>query len=143
MTSKAANPFGDIDFTRFFGEFRMPGFDAEALIATQRKNFEALATANHLALEGVQAVIRRQGEVVRQMMEETRGMVTDLVGAGAPEDKVVKQTDLVKATFEKTLANMREMSEMLAKSNMEAADKIARRVSESLDELKVAIGARK
>ncbi len=139
MAKQPANPFLETDFTKIFSEFRVPGFDSEALLATQRRNIEAVTTANHLAIEGVQAVMRRQTEILRQMVEESSSSLRELVTAGAPEKKIAQQTDVVKATFEKALANLRELTEMIAKSNTEAADILAKRVGESLTELKTAL----
>jgi phasin family protein len=143
MTKTPANPFLDMDFAKMMAEYRMPGLDLDGIMATQRRNIEALSAANQLAMEGMQAVMRRQTEILRQMMEESRQAMTELMAQGAPEEKVAKQADYVKAAFEKTLANMKELTEMLAKSNTEAADKLARRVSESLDELKQLTAAKK
>jgi phasin family protein len=134
------NPFLDLDFTKMATEFRMPGVDMEGVLASQRRNVEALSAANQLALEGVQAVMRRQAEIVRQMMDEARGIMTEMMSVGAPEEKVAKQAELFKTTFEKTVANMKELSEMIAKSNTEAAETLAKRVSESLEEMKSAAG---
>jgi phasin family protein len=132
----SGNPFLDLDFSKMATEFRVPGLDVEGLMASQRRNVEALSAANQLALEGVQAVMRRQAEIVRQMMDEARGMMTELMTTGAPEEKVAKQAELFKTTFEKTVSNMKELSEMVAKSNTEAAETLAKRVSESLEEMK-------
>jgi phasin family protein len=63
----------------------------------------------------------------------------DLMATGAPEQKIAQQTDLVKAAFEKALANLRELTEMVAKSNTEAADVLTKRIGESLTELKAAL----
>jgi phasin family protein len=132
-------PFFDTDLTKIFSEFRIPGFDVQSLLATQRRNIEAVTAANQLAVEGVQAVLRRQAEIVRQMVEESAAAVTGLTAAGAPEEKVAQQMELVKKTFEKALANLRELTEMVAKSNSEAADVLTKRVGESLTELKTAV----
>jgi phasin family protein len=139
MAKQSAYPFPETDFTKIFSEFRVPGFDAEALMAAQRRNIEAVTTANQLAIEGVQAVVRRQTEILRQMVEESSSSLRELVSTGAPEKKIAQQTDIVKASFEKTLANLRELTEMIAKSNTEAADILAKRVGESLTELKTAL----
>lgn len=133
------NPFFDTDFTKMFSEFQIPGFDMTSLVATQRRNLEAVNAANQLAVEGVQAVLRRQGEIIRGMVEESSTVLRDMMAAGAPEQKIAQQTDLVKTAFEKALANLREMTEMVAKSNSEAADVLAKRVGESLTELKTAL----
>ena len=92
-----------------------------------------------VALEGFQAVVRRQSEIVRQTMEQTSSMMTELMAAGSPEDKVAKQADLVKLAFEKALSNARELAELVAKSNSEAAEVINKRVSESLEEVKAVV----
>ena len=129
-------PFWEMDISKMVGDFKLPGVDMESLLAAQRKNIEALTAANRLALEGVQAVAQRQAEILRQTMEETSKMVSDLMAAGTPEDRVAKQADLMKSAFEKALANMRELAEMIAKSNTEAAEVISKRVSENLEEIK-------
>ncbi|HEX4504108.1 MAG TPA: phasin family protein [Alphaproteobacteria bacterium] len=133
------NPFLENDFTKLFSEFKVPGFDMQSLVATQRRNIEAVSHANQLAVEGVQAVMRRQSEILRQMVEESTSSLKDLMAHGAPEAKIAQQTDLVKAAFEKALANLRELTEMVAKSNTEAADVLTKRIGESLTELKTSL----
>jgi len=133
------NPFLENDFTKIFSEFKVPGFDIQSLVATQRRNIEAVSHANQLAIEGVQAVMRRQGEILRQMVEESTSSLKDLMATGAPEAKIAQQTDLVKSAFEKALANLRELTEMVAKSNTEAADVLTKRIGESLTELKTSL----
>jgi phasin family protein len=138
----ANNPF-EFDLTKLLGDFKVPGIDFEAIVASQRKNIEAVTTANQLAVEGLQAVLRRQAEIIRQSIEEASSLVGDFTAVGAPEEKAAKQAELVKSTFEKALANVKELSELVAKSNAEAADILAKRVSESLDEVKSAIAKAK
>jgi phasin family protein len=87
-------------------------------------------------MEGIQAVMRRQGEILRQMVEESSTVLRDMMAAGAPEQKIAQQTEVVKSAFEKALANLRELTEMVAKSNTEAADVLTKRIGESLTELK-------
>lgn len=128
-----------MDVSKLMSDYKVPGLDIDALLATQRKNIEALTAATQLGFEGMQAVLRRQAEIMRQSVEQTSTMVNELLVAGTPEDKVAKQADLVKLAFERSLANVRELSALLAKSGTEASDVITKRIGESLDELKVAI----
>ena len=143
------NPFFDVDVSKFtdvsklMSEFKLPGVDVESAFAAQQKNIQALTAANQLAFEGFQAVARRQSEILRQAIEQTTSIVSELLAAGSPEEKVAKQADLVKAAFEKALANTRELAELVTKSNTEAADVINKRVSESLEELKSAVAKAK
>src|SRR5487761_2425971 len=63
------NSFFDMDVGKTFAGFNLPGLDAESVMATQRKNLEAFTQANQLAVEGVQAVTRRQVEIAREAFE--------------------------------------------------------------------------
>lgn len=136
MTPK--NPFFDIDFSKLMSDFQMPGIEMDALVAAQRRNIEALNAANKLALEGVQAVAKRQAEIFQQTMAEVDLAVKQMM-ATAPEARVAQNADLIKLAIEKAIANMTELSEMVAKSNKEAFEVINQRVAESLDELKAAM----
>lgn len=134
MATTPNNQF--MDFTKIAGQFKMPNFDTEALIEAQRKNIEAVTAANRVAFEGAQALTQRQVEIVRQVWDDSANAVKQLTAAGKPEDKLAQQADLAKQVFEQSLANLRELTEMGAKSNSEAAEVITKRIAESLDEVK-------
>ncbi|MEZ5581750.1 MAG: hypothetical protein R3F37_02270 [Candidatus Competibacteraceae bacterium] len=51
---------GQFDVSKMLGNLQVPGFDINALMATQRKNLEALNTANKKAMESMQAIAKRQ-----------------------------------------------------------------------------------
>ncbi|MCW2243764.1 phasin family protein [Azospirillum canadense] len=135
----SGNPFLEFDVSKVLGDFKVPGLDVDAILASQRKNIEAVTAANQLAIEGLQAVLRRQAEIVRASVEEAGSYVNQVAAAGTPEEKAAKQAELVKVAFEKALSNIKELAELVAKSNTEAADVLSKRVSESLDEVKAAI----
>jgi phasin family protein len=128
------NPF-DFDVSKAFGSFNLPGVDPETVMASQRKNLEALTQANQLAVEGVQAVTRRQVEIAREALEGASAVFRDLVAPGAPEDRFAKNAALCKDAFEKSLANAKEIAELYSKAHNDAFDVITKRVSESLDEI--------
>ena len=139
MAKPTDNPFLNTDVTKLLGDFKVPGVDVEAILSSQRKNIEAVTAANQLAIEGLQAVIRRQAEIVRASLEEAGSYVNQVAAAGTPEEKATKQAELLKVAFEKSLSNVKELAELVAKSNTEAADVLSKRVSESLEEVKTAI----
>jgi phasin family protein len=157
--AKATNPLFDVenvkmpDFSKFYGDFnkmtadfgkffangRAPLFDVEAAIAAQRKNVEALTTANRVAFEGVQAILRRQTELTREGIEELSKVSKELAATGSAEDKFIRQTELAKAAFETALANVRELSGMVQKASEEAVSVISKRVVDNFDEVKSAL----
>lgn len=127
------------DFQKAFAEYKIPGVDGNIIMESQKKNVEALAQANKVALEGMQAVFKRQAEILGQAMEEMQATFKEISAAGEPQDKVAQQTDLVKDAVEKALSNMRELAEMAGKSNTEAFETIRSRFTESLDEVKAEV----
>lgn len=130
------NPFMDMDVQKMMGEFKIPNVDVDAVVAAQKKNIEALTSANQLAVEGMQAIAKRQADIMRQTVEELQKNMQSFMSNGAPEAKAAKGAELTKTAFEKAIANMKELSEMVAKSNGEAFDVINKRVAESLDEIR-------
>ena len=142
MVKKPETP-EDFDVTKIFADFKVPGVDVDAMLASQRKNIEALAAANRLAFEGVQAVMRRQMEIMRQSIEEVVGATKAMTEAGSPQEKAAAQTELVKDAFERTLSNMRELVEMMGKSNNEAFDLLNKRFAQTMDEVKDVIKGKK
>ena len=126
------------DFSKSFTNGKTPTFDMEALFASQRKNFEAFASANQLAFDGVKAVAQRQAQVARDAVEQFSSFAKELSAPASAEDKLAKQAEVAKAAFEQSLATMREMTETLQKSNTQAIEVISKRVADSFDEVKTA-----
>jgi phasin family protein len=131
------------EFNRWFGDFsksftngKAPTVDFETLFTAQRKNFDALTSANQLAFDGVKAVAQRQAEVAREAVEEFSRLAKELSLPASTEEKLVKQAEVAKATFEQALSTMREMSSTLQKSNTQAIDVLSKRVADSFDEVK-------
>jgi phasin family protein len=135
----ADNPYGNMDFMKMMADYKLPGFDMESMMAMQKRNMEALTQANQLALEAMQAVLTRQTEVLRQTLEESAAAMRGLMDPSSGDDKVTRQADLMKTSFEKALANMREVAELMTKSQREASEVINRRIAESLDEVRTSL----
>lgn len=145
-TKNPFQPFGDIDFSKFelgkfdlskaLGDLKIPGIDIEALLASQQKNIEALTAANKVAVEGIQAVAKRQAEILAQALGEGSDIAQQLTKASGPQELTSKQAELGKQAFEKALANMRELAEMINKANSEALTVINKRFTDSIEELK-------
>ncbi len=140
--AKTGNPFLDadmgniMDFGKFAEQFKFPGVDTTALIESQQRNIEAITKANQVAFAGVQAILQRQAEILSKTLDETAKAVQAFSKTGKPEDIWAKQADLVKETYEHGLSDLRELTELSAKANSQAADLLSHRVTDGLDELK-------
>lgn len=126
----------DTDFTKVMSEFRIPNVDVEAMVAAQRKNLETLSAANKLALEGMQAVAKRNMEIMQQSLADVTEAMKAIAAAEAPQAKAAKQAELLKATYEKAMQNIRELQDMIQKMSGDTLGVLNRRVSEALDEVK-------
>jgi phasin family protein len=138
MAKGETKVFGEFpDFSKTFGEFRLPGIDLEAVVASQRKNIEALTQANQLAAEGLRAITERQVAIARQAVDEASSLLREWAEPGAPEERVAKNAELAKQAFEKNVANAREIAELATKAGADVFNVLARRFSESFNELRL------
>ena len=133
------NPFADMMKT--FSEFKaptmgaMPTVDVNQMMASSRRNAEACTAAGQAMSESVQAITRRQAELARAQVEKMLKTTKDMLVNGSPEINTTKQVELAKTMFESSLNNVREVCELVSKSNLEMFDKLNRRASESIEEL--------
>jgi phasin family protein len=67
----------------------------------------------------------------------------EVMAAGSPEEKAAKQTEIVKDAFQRAVVNMRELAELVAKSQTDAMEVVQKRVADSLDEIKTVIAKKK
>ena len=125
------------DFTRMFSEMKMPAMpDMEALLTAQRRNMEAMSAANRIALEGAQAVAKRHMEIMQQTMAEMTETMRALTSSDTPQTKAAKQAELLKRAYERAVANTKELSDLIARSNGEAITTLNKRFTEAMDEVK-------
>ena len=125
-------------FNSFAKLFQVPGFDVTTVVDIQRRNVEALTAANQTIAQGLQTVVQRQGEIARQSVKQFQDLVSFKPSSASVTETLVKRIDLTKTSYEKNVANARELGDIVAKVGTEAADILSRRVVASLDEVKAA-----
>ena len=137
----AQNTFQDA--FKVFTDFKAPVYDFNQLFSFGRRNVEAFTAANQAVAEGAQAVARRQAEIMKSNTEEAIQLFRDVYSSKNPEASASKQAEFAKQAFETSLSNLREMFEMVSKSNVEAAEVITKRVSEIMNETNKAANNKK
>ena len=142
MAKKPETMF-DMDFTKMMAEFKLPQVDVEALVAAQRKNIETLSTANKLALEGMQAVAKRNMEIMQQSLADMTEAMKAIAAAEAPQAKAAKQAELLKSAYERAVGNMKEVADLIQNSNSEALGVLNKRFMEAMDEVKTLVAQQK
>ena len=123
------------DFGKLFGNAKLPSFDVEGAMAAQRKNVEAFTHANQVAIEGVQALARRQAEILRDAVETYTKLAKEVAQLGV-EERFAKQADAAKEIFAEAVANIGELKEIVEKSQAQVTSVISKRVADNFDEVK-------
>lgn len=144
--AKPASNVLDFDINKYFGDlnkyvsdFKAPNLDFDGFVAAQRKNLETLTAANRIGVDAMQAVMKRQSEILRQSMDEFATAAREIATPGSAPEKAAKQAEIAKDAFERTVVNVRELAEMVTRSNLEAVDLLNKRFAESLDEMRAGL----
>jgi phasin family protein len=127
---------GFFDATKVFGEFGLSAVNLEAIIASQRKQLEAWARANQLAIESARAVTQHQTGIMQQIFVEAPALFQQWTQPSAPQDRLDKNFEVAQRTFEKGVANTRAFTEWVIKANADAFGVIAKSLADSLEELR-------
>jgi phasin family protein len=124
-------PFGDV--TKMMAQFKIPGIDMAAIVEARRKDIESLAEANKAAFESMQALARKQSEMMSEAMQDMQNAAKSGTGGLADPSK---QAELVRKGFEKTLAGMKELAEMARHAQSDAMAHITQRATQQMQDIK-------
>lgn len=141
--SSFTNFFSGNEFSQIMDQFQSAPFDLKTFMESNRKNVQAIAEAQQVAIENMQSLAQRQSEIISQLVEDQSALAKEMLGEGSPETKIAKNADLFKKIYERTIKNMHELSDMISKSNTEASNIINKRVSASMGEIKTALDNQK
>jgi phasin family protein len=132
-----ANSDSFFDIQKLMSEWRVPGFDLDAVAEYQRKNIEALTRANQMALEVTQTWMRHSIELAQETMTDMQTMMGELTKpTTSMEDRLTRQAEYSKKTIEKGLDSIRNMTELVVKTNAETFGVLSKRVTEGLEEVR-------
>ena len=128
------------EFTRMFSDMKFPAMpDMDSLISAHRRNMETLSAANRVALEGAQIVARRNMEIMQQSIGELTETMRQLTSAESPQARAARQAELLKEAYERAVANMKELADLIQRSNSEAVQLLNNRFTEAMDEVKTLV----
>ena len=125
------------EFTRTLSAMRLPGMlDFGALAATHRRNMDAISAASRVTLQGAETVARREMEIMQQTMGELSDAARLLMSVGTPLARAAHYAELSRKTYERTVTNIREVSDLIRSSNREAFDLLNQRALDTMTEIK-------
>lgn len=130
----------EFDFTKFFNDMKMPVMPGlDAFVSSYRRNMETLSAANRVALEGAQMVARRHMEIMQQAMTELTETMKAVASVESAPAKAAKQAELLKHSYERAVANLKELSDLIQNANNEAIALLNKRFAEAMDEVRTII----
>jgi len=106
---------------------------AAALMENGRKDIEALVEANKRSYQGLQSVVQRQTEMLRQSITEWQSTVSGMPGQDLSTN-LSKLDEMGKAAFQQALNDIRELAEVAAKSQTEAFDIVRQRINDNVEQ---------
>lgn len=116
----------------------MPGFDFGAIQEAQQKNMAALIEANKMAASGYQALYKRQAELFEAAVAKAKDGMSGVQGQPMTAESATENFETMKAAFEKSLGDLKEMAEMAQAANSGAFEIIKARTEEAFAEMKTA-----
>ncbi len=131
--AKDSNPFGDV--TTMIEQFKLPGVDMSAMVEARRKDIEALVEANKAAYESMQALAKKQTDMLTQAMQGIQEAVKGAGSGGAMADPV-KQAELARKACQKALGDMKDMADMARKSQSDVMASITQRATQNMQDIK-------
>ena len=134
------NPFFEnwlkMDMSNSIPGFSATPVDMKTIMESSRKTIQAITEAQQIAIESLQTIAQRQGEIMSQFVQDQSAIARDVANEGTPEEKIARSAELMRQTFEKTISSSREVADLLNKSTREASDIINNRVATAFDEIK-------
>ena len=108
---------------------------AAALARSRREDAHALIEAGRMSVAGVQALLERRIDTLREALSELRAVGKLMSHAGARET-VAHVDELARGAVELTLASVREMMALASSTQREALAVLARRLQADLLEFR-------
>jgi phasin family protein len=127
-----SDPFSQ--FSAMFQQYKLPGFDVQAILDARRKDVEALAAANRVAFGGMEALRDKQIEILRRALNDFQGIAQQF--ATSPANASSNPTEVVQKALHQALADMQEIAQKTQQAQTEAYAIVTKRIEEAAKELK-------
>lgn len=95
-------------------------FDPQALLEAQRRNFDAFTNASQIVADGMRTYAERHVSMVQEAMSGLWSELQASTRKPATSTAPTEQLDRMRAAFEKVMAQVQELSNLLLKVQSEA-----------------------
>ncbi|PIR39771.1 MAG: hypothetical protein COV35_00785 [Alphaproteobacteria bacterium CG11_big_fil_rev_8_21_14_0_20_39_49] len=134
MTTK--NPFFSFFSTMAESNPFAKNFDWEQYTAAGQSNAKAFSEITKSIFDGVQELSSRQLEIAQKNAEIASKFFQDVAfSSNNIEDKVAKQADFAKSSFDSAISNSKELFDTAVKSGSQTGEIINKKVAEAFSEV--------
>jgi phasin family protein len=107
---------------------------AGKVLENSRKDLQALMQANEKSFQGLQTVVQRQTEMIKQAIGEWQTAAKDMPGKDAKEN-LAKLDALGRQSFQRAVDDIQELAGLAAKSQADAFEVVRQRIQANVDEV--------
>ncbi|MCG5535928.1 phasin family protein [Ectothiorhodospira mobilis] len=121
---------------RLMQQYGLPSMDPQVLMEAQRRNMEAVVAANRTLLEGTEALMRHQADLMREVFEEMNRSAGQLSADEDPAQRAARQMDMVGRIYDHLSGHLREASQQVLRTQEATMTQLDARFRDSLQELR-------
>lgn len=107
---------------------------AGKVLENGRKDLQALMEANEKSFQGLQSVVQRQTEMIKQAIGEWQTAAKGMPGKDAKEN-LAKLDELGRQSFQRAVDDIKELASLAAKSQADAFEVVRQRIQANVDEV--------
>lgn len=115
-----------------------PYFDVEGLLKMQQRNIETMVEANRIFVDTAQAIARCHSDMMKDCVEQMTRAFAEMTSRGATGEAAPKEGAAVQAFFEKTAGHVRDIAELISKSNADTIQLVNGRMKSIVEESRTA-----
>jgi phasin family protein len=126
------------DLAQNLAQFKVPGVDMNQIVESRRKDIDALVAANQAMLDSMQALARKQTELLSQALQGVQEAASGLAPGADGKPVVMDPAQLAELTQKacaKAVNDARDLAEMARKAQIDAMTGIGQRATQSLQEM--------
>lgn len=133
--AQAPQSFTDM-FKNLGEQLKLPQVDVAKIMEHHQKNLDAMTRSWQAMASGAGEVANKQRAIFQEAVKDVTEMAQQYKPGGSPQEIMARQTEFAKKAMEATIANTRDIAELVQKSSTEAFKIVQDRMKESFDEIR-------
>jgi len=107
---------------------------ASKLLASGQKDLQTLMQANEKSYQGLQTVVQRQTEMIKNAIAEWQTAAKEMPGKD-PRANLAKLDELGRQSFQRAIDDIKELANLAAKSQADSFELVRQRIQANVDEV--------